>query len=125
MPKKNSSNEYYFEYVGVAGRFPNLQHGSRVLFLAGSENSISIMGLGVSFVCGLSCVVSDGGPNNVLSTRSEKPAFVYLSNIVVHGLLLSLKASDSRAFGLYIPGVKVQHWKRVNNRKKKERVKED
>ena len=66
----------------------------------GSGILISVLGLGVSFVCVLSCVVSGGSPNNVLTTHSERPAFVYLSSVLVQRLLLPLEASDPRAFGL-------------------------
>ena len=75
---------------------------ARVRFPAGSGNLISILGLGVcvSFVYVLSCVVFGGGPDIVLTTHSGRPALVYLSSVLVKKLLLPLQASDPRAFGL-------------------------
>ena len=55
-------------------------------------------------LCVLSCVVSGGGPDIVLTTHSGRPAFVYLSSVLFHSLLLLLQASDPWAFGLYVPG---------------------
>ena len=49
----------------------------------------------VSFVCVLSCVVSGGGPDIVLTTSSARPTFVYLSSVLDHS-----QASDTRAFVL-------------------------
>ena len=40
----------------------------------------------MSFVCVLSCVVSSGGPDIVLTTRSGRPALVYLSNVLVQSV---------------------------------------
>ena len=40
----------------------------------------------------------------MLSTHSGRPALVYLPSVLVQRLLLSLQASDPRAFGLYVPG---------------------
>ena len=66
----------------------------------GIKNFNFCPGIGcVSFVCVLSCVVSDGGPNIVLTTHSGKPALVYFSALV-RRLLLPLQASDPLAFGL-------------------------
>ena len=56
----------------------------------------------------LSCVISDGGPDIVLTTHSGSPALVFLSSVLVHSLLLSLQAFYRRdVLGL--------HWERVNN----------
>ena len=52
------------------------------------------------FLCVLSCVVFGGGPDNVLFTHSRRPALAYLSSVLVQGLLHTLQASDTRAFGL-------------------------
>ena len=75
---------------------------SRVRLPAMSEILISLQGLGVcvSFVCILSCVVSGDGPDIVLATHLERSALVYQSSVQVNGLLLLLEASDPRAFGL-------------------------
>ena len=54
----------------------------------------------VSSVCVLSCVVSGGGPDFVMTTHSGRLALVNLSSVLIHRLLLP----DSRAFGLYVPG---------------------
>ena len=59
---------------------------ARFRFPAGSDILISILGLGVSFVCALSCVVSGGGPDVVLTTHSGMPALEYLSSVLVHSL---------------------------------------
>ena len=53
---------------------------ARVLLQAGSEILISILGLGV--LCNLTCVVSGGGPDIVLTTNSGRPVFAYLSSIL-------------------------------------------
>ena len=51
-------------------------------------------------LCVLSCAVFGGGPDIVLTTRSGRPALVYLSSVLVQRLFLPLQASDSRAVGL-------------------------
>ena len=38
----------------------------------------------MSFVCVLSCVISGGGPDIVLTTHSGRLALVYLSSVLVH-----------------------------------------
>ena len=58
----------------------------------------------MSFVWVLSCAVSGGGPDIVLTIHSWRPALVYLSSVLVHRLLLPLQASDSREFGVYVTG---------------------
>ena len=77
---------------------------AQVRFLAGSGILISILVLGVCPMSLLSCVVSGGGPDIVLTTHSGRPALVYLSSVLVHRQLLPLQASDPRAFGLEVPG---------------------
>ena len=72
----------------MVGRFP-----------AGSEILISILGRSVCDFGVLSYVVSGGDPDIVLTTHSGRPALVYLSSVLVHSVLLSLQASESRAFG--------------------------
>ena len=54
----------------------------------------------MSFACVLSCAVSGGGTDIVLTTHSGRSALVYLSSVLVHSQLLPLQASDPRAFGL-------------------------
>ena len=51
-------------------------------------------------LCDMSCVLCGGGPDIVLTTHSGRPAFVYLSSVLVHSLLLPLQASDPKTFGL-------------------------
>ena len=71
------------------------------LILGGARNFNFYPGIGlVSFVCVLPCVVSGGGPDTVFTTHSERPALLYLSNVLVERLLLPLQASDPRAFVL-------------------------
>ena len=73
---------------------------ARVRFPAGSGILISVLGLGVCVLCVLSCIVFGGGPDNVLTTHSGRPALVYLSSVLVQRLLLPLQASDPRAIDL-------------------------
>ena len=54
----------------------------------------------VSFVCLLPCVVSNGGPDIVLTRNSGMNALVYLYSVMVHSLLLPLQVSDPWTFGL-------------------------
>ena len=53
----------------------------------------------VSFVCILSCVVSDDDSDIPLITDSGRPTLMYKSNVLVHYLLLSVEASDPVVFG--------------------------
>ena len=53
----------------------------------------------VSFVCVLSCIVSSGGSDILLTTGSERLAIVLLPSVLVHSLAI-LKASDPQKFGL-------------------------
>ena len=85
----------------MVGRVPALQPGGQGSIPGVSGILIPLLGLGVSFVCVLSCAVSGGGPDIVLTTHSGRSALVYLSTVLVHRqLLLPLQASDPRAFGL-------------------------
>ena len=60
--------------------------------LGGVRNFNFCAGIGcVSFVCVLSCDVSGGGPDIVLTTHSGRPALVYLSSVLVHRKLLLLQ----------------------------------
>ena len=78
----------------MVGRVPTFQPG-------GVRNFNSYPGIRcVSFACVLSCAVSGGGPDIVLTMHSGRPALVYLSSVLVHSQLLPLQASDPRAFGL-------------------------
>ena len=51
---------------------------AQVRFPAGSGILIPILGLGVYVLCILSCVVSGGRPDIVMTTHSERPALVYV-----------------------------------------------
>ena len=86
---------------GVVGRVPAYQPDAttRVRFPAGSGILISVLGLGVCPLCSVLCCLR-GGLDIVLTTHSRRPALVYLSSVLVQRLLLSLQASDPRAFGL-------------------------
>ena len=53
-------------------------------------------------LCVLSCVVSGGDLEIVLTTHCAD--LMYLSGVLVNVLLLSLQASDPQAFGLQFPG---------------------
>ena len=66
----------------------------------GKTLMMMVLGLNLCVLCVLSCVVSGGGPDIVLTTRSARPALVYLSSVLVHNLLLPLQASDTWAFEL-------------------------
>ena len=56
---------------------------------------ITILGLGVSFVCVLSCIVSGRGPDNLLATDSGRHTLVILSSVLMLSLQLPLKAFDT------------------------------
>ena len=47
-------------------------------YYPGSGILIPILGLGVCVLCVLSCFVSGGGPDIVLTTHSGRPALVYV-----------------------------------------------
>ena len=86
---------------GVVGRVPALKPVSPGSIPDKVRNFNFCPGIGcVSSVCVLSCVVSGGHPDIVLTTHSARPALVYLSSVLVQRLLLDLQASDPRAFGL-------------------------
>ena len=53
----------------------------------GVRNLISGIGC-VSFVCVLPYDVTGGGPDIVLTTHSGRPALVYMSSVLIQGLLL-------------------------------------
>ena len=72
---------------------------AQVRFLAGSGILIYILGFGGCILCVLSCVVSSGGPDSVLTILSGRPVLMYLSGVLVHSLLLLLQAYDLREFG--------------------------
>ena len=77
----------------MIGRFPAFQPGGPGSIPGGIRN------LGVCLSV-LSCVLLNGGPDIVLTTRSGRPALVYLPSVLLQRLLLPLQASDPRAFGL-------------------------
>ena len=52
----------------------------------------------VYFVCVLSCVVNGDGPGIVRTIYSGRPAFVYLSSVLVQSLLLLLQATNPQSF---------------------------
>ena len=90
---------------GVVGRVPAFQPGGPGLIPGEVRNFNFCPGNWcVSFVSVLSCVVSGGGPEIVLTTHSWRPALELVSSVLVPRLLLSLQASDPRAFGLLSPG---------------------
>ena len=82
---------------GVFGRVPVFQSGGPCSIPAGIRNFNFYPWIEcVSLVC----VVSGGGPGIVLTTYLGRPAFVYLSSVLIPRWLLSLQASDTWAFGL-------------------------
>ena len=80
----------FAQYVAVAWLVESLlsNPAARVQFPTESGILIPILGLVVSFVCVLSCAVSGGGPDIVLTTHSGRPTLVYLSSVLVHRQLL-------------------------------------
>ena len=54
----------------------------------------------VYVLCVLSCVVSGGDPDILLTTHSGRAALVFLSNVLVQNLLLPLQSSDPWTFGM-------------------------
>ena len=56
----------------------------------GVRNFNLCLGLDVCVLCVLSCVVSDGGLDIVLTRHSGRSALVYLSSVLVQRLLLPL-----------------------------------
>ena len=54
----------------------------------------------MSFVFVLSCVVSGGGIDILLTRHSGTPALVYLSIVLIQKSVLPLLTSDPWAFGL-------------------------
>ena len=84
---------------GVADKDPAFQPGGPGSIPGGVRNFNFYSGPGcVSFVSVLSCVVSGGGPDIVLTHLQCGPRS--MSCVLVQRLLLSLQASDPRAFGL-------------------------
>ena len=76
---------YYFVSVAVVWSVESLPSNParRVQFPAGSGILIYIMGFGVCpLSCVLSCAVSGGGPDIVLTTHSGRPALLYLSSVL-------------------------------------------
>ena len=80
----------------MVGRVPAFQPGGPASISGAVKNLIFFLGLGC-VLCVLSCDVSRGGPDSVLTTHSGSPDLVYLSSILVQRLLLPLQASDPRA----------------------------
>ena len=86
---------------GVVGRVPVFQPAGPGSIPGSVMNFNFCPEIGcVFFVSVLYSVVSGGGPEIVLTTHSGRPAFVYLSSVLVQSLLLPLQASNPRAFGL-------------------------
>ena len=84
----------------VISRVPAFQPDGPCSIPGGVRNFNSYPGTGY-VLCVLSCVVSGGGPDIVLTTHSE---LVYLSSVMVYSLLLPLQASDPRAFWVVSSG---------------------
>ena len=62
---------------GVVGRVPAFQPGSPGSITGGVRNFNFCPGIGcLSFVCVLSCTVSGGGPDIVLTRHLERPTLV-------------------------------------------------
>ena len=84
------------------GVVPAFQPGSPGSIPGGVRKFNFCPGIGVFFVCVLSCVVFGRGPDIMLITHSGRPAptLVYLSRVLVQRLLLPLQAPDPGGFGL-------------------------
>ena len=82
----------------VVGRVPAFQPGSPGSIPGGVRNFNSYPGIGCVLNV-LSCAVSGGDPDIVLTTHSGRLALVYLSRVLVQRQLLPLQASDPREFG--------------------------
>ena len=103
------------------GRVPAFQPSGPGSIPGGVRNFNSYPEIGcVSFVCLLSCAVSGGRSDIVLTTHLGRHALVYLSSIPVHRQLLPLQTSDPRTFGLQVPGGVSLRLGRVNIRRRKE-----
>ena len=86
---------------GVLGRVPTFQPGGPGKIPSGIRNFNFSPGTRcVSLVCVLSCVVSCGGPDIMLTTHLGRPAILFLSSVLVYSLFLLLKASEPWTFGL-------------------------
>ena len=83
----------------VVGKVPTYQPGGPCSIPGGVTNFNFYPGTGCVF-CVLSCVVSGGGPNTVLTTHSGRTALVYLSSVLIYSMLLTLQTSDAWVFGL-------------------------
>ena len=91
---------FFFKFFrpGVVGRIRASNLATWVRFPAGLEILISILGLGV---CSVFCPVLSPAVDLIVSTtHSGRSALVYLSSILIHGLLVPPQAPDPRAFGL-------------------------
>ena len=79
----------------VVGRVPAVQPGGPGSIHSGVKNFNLCPGIGcVSFVCILTCVVSGGDPDIMLTIHSESHAFVYLLSLLVQRLLLLPRAFE-------------------------------
>ena len=101
----------------MVGRVPAFQPGGPGSIPGGARNFNFYPGIGyVSFICVLSCVVSGGGPDIVLTTHSGRPAHVYMSSVLVQRLLLPLQASDPT--GIWVVSSRLGEGKYTKKRKK-------
>ena len=103
----NVSSFFAFQNIrrrGLVGRIPAFQAGYPGSIPGGVRYFNSYPGIRcVSFVGVLSCAVSGGGPDSVLTTHLGRFALLYLSSVLVHRQLLPLQACDLRAFRLSVP----------------------
>ena len=73
----------------MVGKVPAFQPRGLGSIPVGLGILISILGLVVCSLSVLSCVVSGGGPDILLTTDSGRPASVVLSSVLVYNLWLS------------------------------------
>ena len=79
----------------MVGRVPAFQPGDPVSIPGGVRNFNSYPEIECMFFV-LSCAVSGGGLDIVLTTHSGRPALVYLSSVLVNSLLFSLQTFFQR-----------------------------
>ena len=86
---------------GVVDRVPAFQPGDPDSNPGGVRNFYFYPGTRcMSSVWVLPYGVLGGGPDILITIHSRGPAIVFLSSVLVQSLLLSLQASEPRAFGL-------------------------
>ena len=92
---------FFVRRHGVVGGNPAFQPGGRASSIPDEARNFKIYSrIGCNVFCVLSCIVSGGGPNIVMTTHSGRSTPMYLSNVLVNNLLFPLQASDPQTFEL-------------------------